>query len=203
MILEHECPLGGEAVSSGSDVGLPGVGGEVEQAPVLQNHSSGVQAPVVLGLRPSVDSIRDAVRSAPKATGAGRLGDRIEFWQILVASPDTEVEALAFLGDICDGRAHPLWFEFFSVVSLIALRKPNKPRPRPIGSPEPVYRLSARSWVKEVGPKASQVLGEAQFAIGTPAGCEVYANACRFAAAEDPSMIWEKHDVVNLSLIHI
>ena len=197
VILEHECPLGGEAVSSGSDVGLPGVGGEVEQAPVLQNHSSGVQAPVVLGSRPSVDSIRDAVRSAPKATGAGRLGDRIEFWQILVASPDTEVEALAFLGDICDGRAHPLWFEFFSVVSLIALRKPNKPRPRPIGSPEPVYRLSARSWVKEVGPKTSHVLGEAQFAIGTSSGCEVYANAVRFVAADDPSLVWDKYDVVN------
>ena len=82
-------------------------------------------------------------------------------------------------------------------MSLIALRKPNKPRPRPIGSPEPVYRLSARSWVKEVGPKTSHVLGEAQFAIGTSSGCEVYANAVRFVAADDPSLVWDKYDVVN------
>ena len=185
----------------GSDVGQAQVGsGSASEDPIAQQQPDPQchkNLPKLKIDRPTDAAIKEAVRSAPKGTGAGRLGDRIEFWQILVASEDTSDEAVGFIGDLCEGKACECWYNFFSVVGLTALRKPNKPRPRPIGSPEPLYRLAARSWLKVTGAKAAEYLGPWQLAIGTGAGCEVYANSARFFAMQDPSLVWDKHDVAN------
>ena len=88
-------------------------------------------------------------------------------------------------------------YRFFAVVSLTALRKANKPRPRPVGSPDPLYRLCARSWMTEVKAEAALRFAPEQSAIGVASGCEVYAHAVRFAALLDPDLVWDKHDSVN------
>ena len=164
---------------------------------VPEPHSADARAPLSAPA-PTLTSIQKAVRSAKKGAGAGRLGDRTEFWQVLCATPETQDHALGFLRDICEGKAPEFLYRFFAVVSLTALRKPKGRRGvRPVGAPDPLYRLSARAWMTEVKAEAAIRFAPEQFAIGVASGCEVYANAVRFAAQQDPDLVWDKHDSIN------
>ena len=49
----------------------------------------------------------------------------------------------------------------------------------------------------EVKEEAALRFAPEQFAIGVASGCEVYANAVRFAARQDPELVWDKHDSIN------
>ena len=90
----------------------------------------------------------------------------------LMTEPDV-MEALAFfLNDFKNGRLPVVLKEYLLPATLLALKKKDSNKPRPVAVGELFYRIVTSWSVESLSERAAQILAPIQLGLGYPGGVE-------------------------------
>ena len=142
----------------------------------------------------------EALRSAPRRSGAGASGSRLEHWQVVLCDERAEnalfkVADTIARGCVPGGRLGSAACSFL-LGALTPLRKPDG-GVRPIAVPEPLRRLLGRALCKQFKATFSDALSPLQCAVGLEGGAEVMHKTVAAFAQAHPQHIFYKLDAQN------
>ena len=141
-----------------------------------------------------------SLRGAPRKSGAGASGSRLEHWQVVLCD-DRASEAVFRVADtiargcLPGGRLGSAACAFL-LGALTPLRKPDGGI-RPIAVPEPLRRLVGRTLCRQYKDSFATALSPQQCAVGLEGGAEVMHKSVAAFAEAHPDYVFFKLDARN------